>query len=145
MVPNYQKVSFVKKALVHYVQRESSISNVQNEKTKEIFIVLDNVIKFYKDNNLFEEYQNELEYVYVKDLLCSSLIRMLKIPNKNVRKVLLKETWEKINGTFPKWKKNIYLREEVSLKKLYMRFMNSLTYPIFCGVVGKLVRRGRKK
>ena len=33
------KVSFVKEPLIHYIQRSSSISNTQNERTKEIFTI----------------------------------------------------------------------------------------------------------
>ena len=50
LIPYLGKISFVKKCFVHYVQRENSIANTQNYRTKEIFTVLDNVIKFYKEN-----------------------------------------------------------------------------------------------
>ena len=42
LIPFLDKVSFLKKACVHYIQREGSISNKQNERNKEIFQVLDN-------------------------------------------------------------------------------------------------------
>ena len=143
MVPYYKKVSFVKRPFVHYVQRENSISNIQNEKTKDIFTVLDNVILFYKKQRLFEIYQEELEYVYVKDLLCSSLLRIVKILDKKTRKDLLQQTWKKINDTFPNWKKNIYFRKEFSFKKLYLCQINKITYPIFCFIIGKILRKGK--
>ena len=82
LVPYIDKVSFVKKCFVHYVQRENSIANTQNVRTKEIFTILDNVIKYYKENGLYEEYKDELEYIYVKFLLCSSLKRICKISEK---------------------------------------------------------------
>ena len=37
LIPHLNKVSFLKKPYIHYIQRENSISNVQNERTKEIF------------------------------------------------------------------------------------------------------------
>ena len=39
LVPYLNKVSFLKKPCVHYIQREGSISNNQNERNKEIFDV----------------------------------------------------------------------------------------------------------
>lgn len=132
MVPFYQKVSFVKEPLVHYIQRESSISNSQNEKTKDIFNVLDNVIKYYKDNKIYDKYKEELEYTYVRILLCSSLHRMVKVKDNNIRKRLLNETWGKLNSEFPNWKQNSIIKEEKSAKNLYIKSVNRFTYKIYC-------------
>lgn len=134
MVPYYNKVSFVKEPLIHYIQRESSISKVQNERTKEIFEVLDNVIKYYKNKNLYNEYKNELEYTYTRLLLCSSLFRMVKIKDKKVKKELLNTTWTKLNEKFPNWKKNKILKENKSMKNLYMKTINKITYKIYCAI-----------
>ena len=132
MVPYYDKVSFVKEPLVHYIQRTSSISNNQNEKTKDIFIILDNVINYYKDNGIFEKYEKELEYTYTRLLLCSSLYRMVKIKDKDTRKMLLDETWKKLNGEFPNWKRNSILKKEKTGKNFYIRSVNKVTYRIYC-------------
>lgn len=132
MLPLYDKVSFVKEPFIHYVQRNNSISNNQNERTKEIFNVLDNVFDYYKKQDLYEEYSQELEYTYARLLLCSSLFRMVKIEDKDVRKELLKLTWEKLNERFPNWKKNKFLRKYKSNKNRYMRTVNKVTYKLYC-------------
>lgn len=132
MVPYYNKVSFVKEPLIHYVQRNSSISNVQNERTKEIFDVLDNSINYYIEKNLYDDYKDELEYTYARILLCSSLFRMVKIENKDVRKKLLDKTWYKLNNMFPDWKKNRILKKDKCKKNLYMKSVNRVTYKIYC-------------
>ena len=44
LVEDINKFAYVDKPFIHYVQREGSIANVQNERTAEIFTVLDNVI-----------------------------------------------------------------------------------------------------
>lgn len=134
MVPYYNKVSFVKEPLIHYIQREFSISKVQNERTKEIFEVLDNVIKYYKNKNLYNEYKDELEYTYTRLLLCSSLFRMVKIKDKKVKKELLNTTWTNLNKKFPNWKKNKILKENKSMKNLYMKTINKITYKIYCAI-----------
>lgn len=134
MVPYYNKVFFVKEPLIHYIQRESSISKVQNERTKEIFEVLDNVIKYYKNKNLYNEYKDELEYTYTRLLLCSSLFRMVKIKDKKVKKELLNTTWTNLNKKFPNWKKNKILKENKSMKNLYMKTINKITYKIYCAI-----------
>ena len=131
LVPYVNKVSFVKKCLVHYVQRENSIANTQDVRTKEIFTILDNVIKYYKEKKLYDEYKEELEYIYVKFLLCSSLKRMCKIPEKKERKKALNETWYNINTKFPNWRKNPILKKK-SLKNLYIKSNNKLTFKLYC-------------
>ena len=134
LVPYLNKVSFVKEGLVHYVQRDTSIANTQNIRTKEIFTVLDDVFKFYKEKGIFEEYKEVLEYTYVRFLLCSSLKRMCKIENKVERKKALEETWDNISSKFPNWKKNAILKKK-SLKNAYIRSCNKITYKIYCFVL----------
>ena len=134
MVPYYNKVSFVKEPLIHYIQRSSSISNTQNERTKEIFTIMDNVIKYYKENNLYEEYKTELEYTYARLLLCSSLFRITKIEDAKIRKQLLNETWKRLNNEFTNWKKNEILKKDKSAKNFYMKTVNKFTYKIYCAI-----------
>ena len=132
LIPYINKVSFVKKPLIHYVQRTNSIINSQNERTKEIFDILEHVLYFYKEKNIYEEYKEELEYIYTRYLLCSSLLRIVKINNKKTRCEYLRKTWENLNVNFPNWKKNKILRKVKTPKNLYMRSINKLTYKIYC-------------
>ena len=78
----------------------------------------------YIENNYDTEYKNELEYVYTRYLLCSSLLRMVKIEDKNIRKKLLNETWENLNNKFPNWKKNKILNKNKSKKDIYIKTIN---------------------
>ena len=134
LLPSLEKISFIKKPLVHYIQRSNSIANTQNERVKEIFEIWDNIFKFYKENNLFDEYKNEIEYTYSRFLLCSSLLRIVKVGDKKTRKELEKRTWEELNSNFPNWKKNPILKREKGTKNLYMKTVNSFNYKIFCKV-----------
>lgn len=135
LIPYLNKVSFLKKPCIHYIQRYNSISNTQNERTKEIFDILDNVIDYYKENGIYEEYHVELEYTYARILLCSSLLRMCKIGDKKIRKELINLTWKNLNTKFPNWKKNKILRTIKSRKNSYMKSMNKLTYKIYTTVI----------
>ena len=134
LIPYINKFAYVDKPFIHYVQREGSIANVQNERTAEIFTVLDEVIEFYKKNNIYEEYKEELEYNYARYLLCSSLKRMCKIKDKKTRKELLQKTWKKLNCNFPNWKKNRILNTVNIDKNKYMKTINKFTYKIYTKV-----------
>ena len=135
LIPFVNKFAYVDKPFIHYVQREGSIANVQNERTAEIFTVLDNVIEFYKENNIYDEYRDELEYNYARYLLCSSLKRMCKIKDKIVREKLLTESWERLNLNFPNWKENIILKTVNIGKNKYMRTVNKSTYKIYSKIL----------
>lgn len=135
LAPFLNKVSFVRKLFIHYIQRNTSIANTQNEKTKDIFVVLENTIKSYKEKNLYDTYKDELEYTYTRLLLCSSLLRMVKIKDKKIRKELLDKTWNCLNEKFPNWKKNSYLQKNKSLKNLYLRSVNSFTFKIYANIL----------
>lgn len=135
LIPFINKFAYVDKPFIHYVQREGSIANVQNERTAEIFTVLDNVIEFYKKNNIYEKYRDELEYNYARYLLCSSLKRMCKIKDKTIRKKLLTENWERLNSNFPNWKENVILKTVNIGKNKYMRTVNKSTYKIYSKIL----------
>ena len=126
LVPYLNKVSIVNKCFIHYVQRENSIVNTQNSRTKEIFQILDNVIKYYKEKEIYEEYKDELEYIYTRFLLCSSLKRMIRIKDKKERKDALYKTWKNLNTNFPNWENNKVLNENKSLKNIYIKFVGIL-------------------
>lgn len=128
LLPYLDKVSFIKEPFIHYIQRGNSIVNTQNIRTKEIFIVLNNVLEYYKRNSLFEEYKEELEYTCARILLCSSLKRMMKISDKNERKQAIKETKEMLLENFPNWGENKILKQDKSLKNVYLRLMYELKF-----------------
>lgn len=131
LIPHINKFSYVNEFFIHYTQRKNSIANVQNEKTAEIFEVLDNVITYYKQNNFYDEYKEELEYNYARYLLCSSLKRICKIPDNQKRKELINKTWDNLNSKYPEWKKNKILRNVQLGKNKYMRTINKFTYKIY--------------
>ena len=136
ILPYINKVSFVRKPFIHYVQRNNSISNTQNKKNEEMFIVLDNVLNYYKEKNIYEKFEKELEYTYTRYLLCSSLKRISKIQEKQVRKDLLEKTWNELNTKFPDWKKNKILNSNWSLKNMYIKSVNKMTFKFYAFIFG---------
>ena len=136
LLPYINKFSFVEEPLIYYTQRENSIVNNQDKRTSHIFIVLDNVIKYYKDRGLYETYKTEIEYTYTRLLLCSSLKRILQIKDKQIRKDLLSETWKRLNSRFPNWKKNEILKKNKTVNGKFMKTINKVTYKIYTKILG---------
>ena len=138
LIPYLNRTSYVEKPFVHYIQRENSIANDQNKRNIEIFHVLDNVISYYKDHRLYDEYQDELEYIYTRYSFCSSLKRICKIPDVAIRDELIKYTWDNLNDKFPNWKSNKVLKNNQTFKDLYMMSINSVTYKIYTYILKSL-------
>ena len=135
LLPYVNNFAFVEEPLIYYVQREDSIVNKQGAKTKQIFMVLDNVIEYYRKINLYNEYEPQIEYTYSRLLLCSSLKRMIQIPDKLTRKLLLEETWQNLNTKFPNWKKNELLKKNNTVNGLFMKTINNITFKIYTKVL----------
>ena len=130
LLPLIHNYGIVQKPFIHYVQRVNSISNVQNTRTKEIIDVLGHVIDYYKRNQLFDEYKEEIEYTYTRYILCSSMLRMVMIENRKERKEIINLAWKSLNTQFTNWKENIYLKEK-GLKNLYMKTVNNITLKMY--------------
>lgn len=135
IIPYIQNPTHIDKEFIHYVQRQNSYANTQNEMTAQIFKILENVIQYYKEKEIYEDYKSELEYIYTRILLCSSFKRICKIANKEKRKEILNKTWENLNTEFPNWKKNEILTENKNFKNFYLKTVNKFTFKIYAFIL----------
>lgn len=135
ILPQLKKIELINEPLIHYVQRYNSITYVQNEKTADIFAILDNIINYYKWISLYNEYNQELEYMYVRILFGSSFKRMLNIKDKETRRKLLMDSYFNAFENFPDWKSNKILNSKKSLKNLYLKSINIYTYKLYCFIL----------
>lgn len=128
LIPSVKRIDTVNEAFVHYVQREGSIANSQGIKTEHIFQIFDKIIEYYKENDLFDEYYGEIEYLCVRVLLGSSLERMSGIADSQLRRKCAKDTIEYLKTNFPDWKKNAHIKNnKTNIRHLYMLCMNKAT------------------
>ena len=102
---------YINKPYYYYLQRDGSILNQQkyNKKWEDIFPALTNLYNRFKDDNIINEYYEELEYIYIEYLLHAANLKFIDykegIPNiKKVSKVMKEK--------FPKWRKNYYYKKE---------------------------------
>jgi len=140
ILPYINKFSSLKEPMYHYIQRNSSIANTQNEKVKDIFIVLENIIDYYKKNKLYEKHKSELEYLFLRITLGSSFLRITGIKDKKVRNNILIQNWKFLNEKFPSWKKNKILKSRYDKKNIYYKMINKSLYLVSAKIVC-LVRR----
>lgn len=145
LIPYINVASYVSEPFVYYIQRRGSIANTQGEKNAQIFKILENIVNYYRENELFEEYYSELEYLYIRIMLGSSMERICRIKDRKTRNELLKKTLELIYETFPTWKKNSYLNQIKSKRHLYMKSIskkNIYIFAIIFNIVFSLKEKG---
>ncbi len=130
MAPYYENFYFVPKPFVHYVQRTSSLTASHNYKVKDIIIVLNDILKYYKDKGFYQTYENEIEYVFIRFTLGQPFRSSSKIANKEDRAYSLDLLWSTLNNNFPQWRKNPYLRTLPGVKNKYFRIVNKTVYKL---------------
>lgn len=133
-IPYIKKYSFVDQVFVKHFQRSNStMTGSKSEKVADIFPVLEDAISFYKKNDFWHEYNNELEYFAVKILLFSSVERISKIMENDLRHKFVERTWTIIKGNFNQYKKNKYIPK--SIKGIYMKLANPFICKLLVGIL----------
>lgn len=128
VLANIESFSSVHKCLYHYIQRKNSIANTQNEKVRDIFIVLNNTLNYYKEKGIYEENKDELEYIYMRYIFGSSFKRVVKIKDKELMDQILDESYSNLIANFPNYKDNKFLKSRKDKKNKYFKLMNRTTY-----------------
>ncbi len=126
------EVGYVKKAFVHYIQRQESISYRESNRIVELCQVYQYAIENLKKANLFNLYSMELEYKFARNALWGFPLKKVRfIKERPVRKKVLEIFWIEVNTMFPLWKNNVYLQKK-GIANLYLRFIfRKLYYAIF--------------
>lgn len=142
IVPYIQKISYIKQAGIHYVQRSESINHTSTLKTLQILDILKNIKKYYIENGFYGEYKEAIEFLTIRILLCSSFKRICGIRDKKDRKCALQENWNFLENEYPHWKKNPYLRQGKGKNAMFMKYMNRYLYR-FCGILFSIYEKWR--
>ena len=125
LIPFLKTTGVLDTPLYHYVQHSGSIMHSITLKIKDIYTATDDILDFYKKNNIFDQFSTDLEYLICKEILLSSGLRCLEYDKKN-KTHLVQENYSYLMEKFPNWKKNKFLRQ-FTVENLCMRFMNKFT------------------
>lgn len=114
VVPAYglyaNKIEHVEKALYDYFQRNNSTMNQPkyNKKFEHIFISLENLTNIFKNENAYDKYIDEIEYLYIEHLLHAACLRFLpfKEGEKNIDRII-----EIMKNNWPHFSKNKYFKK----------------------------------
>jgi len=124
-----KKITWVNETLVYYRQRENSIMHAKyNPKMHDIFKILKIMTEELKRINKYDQYHDEIEYLFIEHCLYYGAFRFLR---SNGYSQLITEGIALVNEYFPKWKDNMYLRELSFKNYFFVKTISSLTAPLY--------------
>ena len=82
---------------------------VYNKKLDSIFFAVEYLENEFKRRNLYNKYQEELEFLIINHLLYAASGRFLQYPEGKQK---LKEIREFMQNNYPNWKKNKYYKKQ---------------------------------
>lgn len=121
LLPTLNSIGVVEGYFYNYYQRAGSITYTYNSKLYDLVDNMNSLYKYYKDNKLFKEYHDVLEYTYVRYLYATFIKRLSKMKNKEEYNKGVERVIKEVNSKFPEYRKNKYL---VGSKGLYLKYFN---------------------
>ena len=120
------KIKFTDYYLYHYLKRENSIMNKINYNTKleDIFFIVNRITVWFEENNLANEFKEEIEYIYIHHLLRAASIRFLNYERYDMIDKIRKIMKEK----YPNFTKNKYFKKYGFKRKLMCRLIYKGNY-----------------
>lgn len=101
-------IGVIKEPLYHYVQRGSSIMHTSDvQRMMEIIPAMKVVLEYYKQQGKFEEYYEELEYLAVCNILCSTVQRILSVRYDGSK---IKQLEQFVRKYFSDYEKSSYIQ-----------------------------------
>ena len=138
LYPHINTIGVVKEPLYNYLQRKNSITYTYNDKLYDIINNMERVIKYYKAEGVYEEYKDELEYLYARYAFTTFPKRLAKCKDKIKYKNGIEFAFSKVNEYFPKYKNNRYLKI-VGIKGRYIKHFNR-----FLSHINYIVQNGKR-
>ncbi len=123
ILPKIKTIGVVNEPFYQYLQREGSITKKQDMRIYNYIDNLNGLISYYKDNELYSQYQKELEYVYVRYMYATFIKQATNFDKEEYQKAV-NEAKINVKKNFSKYYKNSYFYRNI--KGLYLLFFNKL-------------------
>lgn len=128
MIYSEMKYSIVDESLYYYVQRKNSLIHTYEKNQEDTLKAVNNIIAFCKDNNRYETYKNELEYLYIAHVIGGYAKRIILsgISEEEFKKII-----SKIIIKFPNWYNNKYINNKEYIPDKYLPYLEYLKHMEF--------------
>ena len=138
LLPLINRVGYIETPLYHYVQHDGSIMHTVSSKIFDIYDCVSDIISFFKVNNYWEKYHEDLEYLFAKEILISSGLRCLIYDSQNQTNSIM-NNYSFFIKEFPNWKKN-YLLKKINKKNIILWCINSISYKFVIKTLRRFVK-----
>ena len=119
-------VRYLAQNLYFYLNRPGSITkNANVARNREIIDAFEDILDFYRNSGLFEQYYPQLEYLALYHLYTAASVRVLRI---DPRAPLLGELRRWMQTHFPDFRKNRYIGRMTGTKRLAFRLVDMKMY-----------------
>lgn len=122
--PYIKNIGVVKEPFNQYVQRSGSITKTFDKRLYNYVDNFNDLIVFYKDRGIYDEYKKELEYCYVR-YLYATFIKQTAHFDKNEFDTAVDTAISNVKNNFPKYRLNKYFYTNV--KGIYLILFNKIT------------------
>lgn len=121
------KITYIEDSLFFYVQRAGSIMNNANaHRNLEIIAAMDDLISYFKKNDAYEEFKQELNFLAIFHIAIAGITRVL-LCNTPDRKAVVKKMEEYLSG-FSDLYNNKYISTLSFNKKLILKLNKNKLY-----------------
>lgn len=135
LFPYINSIGIVNEPLLNYIQRDGSISKTFD---KRIYHYIDNwngIIEFYKLNNFYDDYCEELEYCYVRYVFNTFIKGLAKCGEFKEFMKGVRYAKNQVNKNFPNYRKNKYILKSKNMKS----FFNNIYFICFNNLFARLI------
>lgn len=93
VISQAKKISFINEPFYYYFHRNVSTMHNENiKKNLDVIKAYDELINYYKNNNIYKKYKEELDYILLKEVYMSTINRVIRTNNKRSEKLkIIKE------------------------------------------------------
>ena len=136
------KITLVEKPLYYYrIYREESLTAVFSEKRFDIFKACDNLIDFFKENNAFEYFEDEILFIVLKHIFVV-LEKEVSIKEYALKNKFINQAFRYLDTRFPFWKEYNYYYKKY--KKRKTKYASKLWWKTFF-IISKKKRKKIKR
>lgn len=122
-------IAYVNDALYHYIIREGSIMTGSSvDKNLDIISAFDDVIDYYKKENIYNIFEKEIEYLVVEHVLLAAVVRVLSLSSINNMKNNIKPYIDYVETNFKDYIRNPYISNLGLNKKTILFLVNHRMY-----------------
>jgi len=124
------KLTSVNMALYNYYRREKTRSTISEKSAKDVLIVLNSIIEFYKANDSYNKYYEELEFISVFYSICTKTVGIAKMKNEEKKICILESYYRFLQSNFKEWNKNKYINKLPIKQKIIVNLFKHRLYSL---------------